>query len=908
MDKYEYKVRLDELTELVQLKNYRRAAELADEIDWSKVRNAKTLSMIADIYEAVERYDSCQAVLMQAYAHTTATRAVLGRLTDIAIKSKDVRSAEEFYNEFLEVAPNDAERYVFAYKIACLKDAPLPDRISILEELKEKEYTEMWAYELAVLYAQAGMREQCVETCDELVLWFGDGEYVERALDLKRTFQPLTPAQEAKFQRIRAKRGMVELNVPPQQEFTAEVASEVGVAEEGMATVTKFNTKNLEEEIARSMQQIMEATEENTVRDHLTSIRKIVQDIPYLEAEEDLSAASQKRIQSEVDSGLKNDFQEKLEEENVYGQYATPYDTFGVSGDTSGMSIEEILADWEKTKLAAQEAMAAADQKKLDLEKEQALAEANDILRRLQELVPIISSDNEEIPDANGKTVADELLAAEPIITDPEAAAAAAAAAGIEPEKKPETVFDFFDEDKVVAPHPEQNTRPLQQVASRVVNTVTNSNRVERTPVDRMANVETLGEWPDAGDAALEAALAREMQSESFRDGNAAGFPAAPGQNPMTEPFVAPESTPIPKPTVVPEPVAMPESSMEAESFAASESAAASGPGAVPEPKREAEAESVAAPTPFVATAPPMQDDFPEEEEMEAALLREAASAEPEPEPAAGYGQAPYRSMPTEPLPFYGNAAPPVPLTAEMEEIFSYFIPIPGMAEQLSQVLGVIVQSRGSSVTSATGNLIVQGEEGSGKTILATDLIKAAQIAMGLPDAKSAKINASALNKRSFSSLVPKIAGGYLIVEDAGKLDMQTIEEMSQAMDQNTGGMTVILEDDGAGIYQALSTSTAFAAKFTARIETPDFTIDELVSFGRSYVTEQECVMDEMAVLALYNRINNIQKLDRPTMLAEVKDIIDQAIDKAESGGLKKMFAKKYDENDYLILREEDFE
>ncbi len=891
MDKYEYKVRLDELTELVQLKNYRRAAELADEIDWSKVRNAKTLSMVADIYEAVERYDSCQAVLMQAYAHTTATRAVLGRLTDIAIKSKNVRSAEEFYNEFLEVAPNDAERYVFAYKIACLKDAPLPDRIAILEEMKEKEYTEVWAYELAVLYAQAGMREQCVETCDELVLWFGDGEYVERALDLKRTFQPLTPAQEAKFQRIRAKRGMVEVNVPPQQEFKAEVASEVGLAAEGAATVTKFNTKNLEAEIARSMQQIMEATEENTVRDRLSSIRKIVQDIPYLEAEEDLSAASQRRIQSEVDSGLKTDFQEKLEEENVYGQYVTPYDTFGVSGDTSGMSIEEILADWEKTKLAAQEAMAAADQKKLDLEKEQALAEANDILRRLQELVPIISSDSEEIPDASGKTVADELLAAEPIITDPEAAAAAAAAAGIEPERKPETVFDFFDEDKVAATHPEQNTRPLQQVASRVVNTVTNNNRVERTPVDRMADVETLEGWQDADPAALEAALAQEVQAVSF-----------PETNPMPETPGAPAPTVAPAPNPMPEPVVAPEPNRELGPVAAEASAA------VPELKADAATEPVTAPNSVFATAPPMQDDFPEEDEMEAALLREAASAEPAPEPAAGYGQAPYGSAPTEPLPFYGNAAPPVPLTPEMEEIFSYFIPIPGMTEQLSQVLGVIVQSRGSSVTSATGNLIVQGEEGSGKTILATDLIKAAQMAMGLPDAKIARINANALNKRSFVSLVPKIAGGYLIVEDAGKLDMQTIEEMSQTMDQNTGGMTVILEDGAAGIYQALSTSTAFASKFTARIETPDFTIDELVSFGRSYVTEQECVMDEMAVLALYNRINNIQKLDRPTMLAEVKDIIDQAIDKAESGGLKKMFSKKYDENDYLILREEDFE
>ncbi len=891
MDKYEYKVRLDELKELVQLKNYRRAAELADEINWNKVRNAKTLSMVADIYEAVERYDACQSVLMQAYAHTSASRAILSRLTDIAIKSKNVRAAEEYYNEFLELAPGDSERYVFAYKIACLKDAPLTDRIAVLEELKEKEYTEMWAYELAVLYAQADMREQCVETCDELILWFGDGEYVERALDLKRTFQPLTPSQEAKFQRIRARRGETEVNVPLRQEFTADVASAVGVADEASVSVSKFNTKNLQEEISRSMQQIMDATEENTVRDRLNSIRKIVQDIPYLETDEDLSYSSQREIQHAVDSGLKSDFQEKLAEENVYGQSVTSYDTYGSGGDTSGMSIEEILADWEKTKLAAQQAMEAANQKKLDMEKQQAIAEAGGILQRLEELMPILSASSEEISDAGGNTVAGELLAADPVITDPELAAAAAAeaaASGRSQEERPGTVFDFFDEDKQVSPSlQDQDTRPLQQMVSRVGSA---ANRTERNPLDPMADVESLEEWSEEDETALEAELAQELKMEGL------------GSLGLEEPAA-------PEPEMPQDAASQP--SMQADL-----------------PKEIAE-----------------DDFFDEEEEIEGieeALLREALNEQPEetpqplnrqpeeetqplnrqpeetpqpmPEPTPmpqtteGYEQETFHFEPTEPLNASMNAASPVALTDEMKEIFSYFIAVPGMPEKLSRVLGVLVQSKGTSVTSATGNLIVQGEEGSGKTILATDLVKAAQKAMGLDDAKIGKINASALNKRGFASFVPKIAGGYLIVEDAGILDMQTVEEMSQVMDQNTGGMTVILEDDSFRIRQVLTSNPAFAAKFTAKIDTPVFTIDELVSFGKSYATEQECVIEEMAVLALYNRINNIQTLDRPTMLAEVKEIIDQAIDRAESGGIKKLFAKKYDDDDFLILHEEDFE
>ncbi len=839
MDKYEYKLKLDELRELFQLKNYKGAADLADEINWQKVRNSKTLCMVADVYEAVERYDKCQEVLMQAYDHSSVGRNIVSRLTDIAIKSKDVASAEEYYNEFLELAPKDTQQYVFAYKIACLKNLPVTDRIAILEEFKEKEYSEMWAYELAVLYAQAGMREKCVETCDELILWFGDGEYVERALDLKRSFQPLTPSQEEKYQKLRSQRGMVEINLPPKKEdASAKTDGEGASAEEVKVTATKFNTQNLQEEISKSMQQIMEATEENTVRDRLNSIKKIVQDIPYLEGEEEVSISKREQIQEEVNEELKSDFQEKLVEETAYGHSTVQQSSESLFvEDTSGMSIEEILADWEKTKAVAQEAMAAAAQKKLDLEKEQALAEANEIMRRLEELVPILSATpGEDLPDSSEGTIADELLTAEPIITNPEEAEAAALAeaeaaaeaeiaAGIRGDSK----YDIFDQQPSgTLPEEEAVTRPIQEVITRA------THRPERNPQDKMADVESLEEWSE-----------EDEQEEFYDDDDEDEF----YDMEEDEPEEAPAASDIP----------------------------------------EQEEEVI-----------PQDDGFEQTSELDTEQIAQSRSAEPEPfeEPEG----SPYNA------PAGAAASDGVGLSDEIKDLFSYFIPIPGMSEQISQVLGNVVKIKSDAVTSSRGNVIVQGEEGSGKTILATDLIKASQKTMNREDDKIGKISADSLNTKSFDSLVPKIAGGYLIVEQAGNLNADTVAAMSQVMDQDTGGMTVVLEDDSAGIRRLLSLNPDFSAKFTERVKIPIFTIDELVDFGKSYALEQECEIEEMAVLALYNRINNIQKLDHPTTLTEVKEIVDQAITNAEGGGIKKLFAKKYNDEDYLILHEEDFD
>ncbi|MCC8081527.1 MAG: hypothetical protein LIO80_05925 [Lachnospiraceae bacterium] len=892
MDKYEYKLKLDQLKNLVEAKDYETAAEIANTINWKKVRNSKTLIMVSEIYENTKQYDACKDVLLQAYDHSSIGRNIVSRLVDIAIQSKNVTEAEEYYQEFLEASPKDNQRYIFAYKISCLKDAPLSDRIAILEEFKEKEYTEIWAYELAALYGQADMREKCVATCDELILWFGEGDYVEKALNLKRSFQPLTAAQEEKYQKLRSRRGMVEVNVPKKVE--AKISEDSGLPEITV-TASRFNTQNLQEELAKSMQQIMTATEKETVRDSMDNIKKIVQDIPYLNAEpgeESGAVFDREKINEQVDEGLKADFKELLGEE-ADGQISLqiPENTIHEQQIEGQMSIEDVLAEWEKTKHAAEAAIAAAEQKKLDMAKEQALSEANEIMARLQALFPLLSATpGEDIPK-EPDTVAATLI--------PE-----------ETDSKEESPVSE-ETDAVL------NTESAGDLADPATDSVDISDAGHEVVGAERSEAETAGmKLPDAEESVSEAVGAdRSNDSETV-------LKTAGTEEPDAE-FVAAELSDMEEPEPEAAAAELPDEIQSKPETVDSEVPNAS----TREMPDIASYEKKVQP---VAESPKFETPS-EDEELERILasatrmMMENSNVEvpvsggmpTEKMPAAEQTVMPDVATPEEILeePDSVDVAEYSPepkktgmLTEENSQLFSYFLPVPGMKEQIERVLEDADRYKSNSITSLRGNLLIQGEEGSGKTVLATSLIKAIQKIVGNEDAKIGKISAASLNKKDFAALVPKLAGGYLIVDRAGDLTRATAVRMSQIMERNTQGMVVILEDDSAGLRRAMDLDFSFAKKFTGKVKIPVFTIDELVDFGKSYAREMECVIEEMGVLALYNRINNIQKLDHPTTLTEVKDIVDQAIESAESGGLKKLFSKKYDENDYLILREKDFE
>ena len=936
MDKYEYKLKLEQIQNLFAAGDYLTAAEMADTINWKKVRSSTTLCMVGEIYEKTGKYDACREVLLQAYDHSPIGRNIVCQLAEVAIKAKHVDEAEEYYNEFLEIAPKDNMRYVLAYEISCLKDQPLTDRIAILEELKEHEYTEKWAYELAVLYGQAELRDKCVETCDELILWFGDGEYVEKALDLKRLYQPLTPAQEDKYKQFREKKGMVEISLPQSTERknvikemvkTAECTSEE--ASETTVTASKFNTSKLQEELAKSMRQIMNATEKETVADTMENIKKIVSDIPYLNGEHEEEAEhafDQEKINAQVDRSLKKDFHalmkeqeesEKEEQETQKQDIAkeevrenaddaqseikeikhTGEKTDAEEVASAQASIEEVLEEWKKTKRAAEAAMAAADQKKLEMSKENALLEAGQIMDRLKTLIPILSATPGEDLPVPEDTVAAKLASDDTMKAADEEAAENESAAAPEETENVEASDDIASEDENTAAKAEATDSDVD-VVMKSASAENSADQAETSAVEEADSdlaKEMAQENSEADDTADDTVSTDTSDSVVEEDIAAADILGVTREMPDLSAYQSRVSAETPDESAHTEAGDAETTDTEAASETVSVSI-----------ENQADENELH----VVESAP--------DEELEKMLVQATQMFVENANVEVPVGKAAAVSQDTGVLPEIKlpddlkEEQKAYELTEEQKELFSYFLPVPGMEDQIRQILLGAKSRLGNSVTSLTGNILIQGEEGSGKTVFATSLIKAIEKEVGNEDAKIGKISASSLNGKDFAALIPQIDGGYLIIDKAGELNRETALRMSQLMEQNTRGMVILLEDTRAGIRKAMQLDFGFAKKFTEKVDIPIFTIDELVEFGKSYAKEMECTIDQMGVLALYNRINNIQKLERATTLAEVKDIVDEAIENAEGGGIKKafgsIFSKKYNENDYLILHEKDFE
>lgn len=939
MDKYEYKLKLEQIQNLFAAGDYLTAAEMADTINWKKVRSSTTLCMVGEIYEKTGKYDACREVLLQAYDHSPIGRNIVCQLAEVAIKAKHVDEAEEYYNEFLEIAPKDNMRYVLAYEISCLKDQPLTDRIAILEELKEHEYTEKWAYELAVLYGQAELRDKCVETCDELILWFGDGEYVEKALDLKRLYQPLTPAQEDKYKQFREKKGMVEISLPQSTERknvikemvkTAECTSEE--ASETTVTASKFNTSKLQEELAKSMRQIMNATEKETVADTMENIKKIVSDIPYLNGEHEEEAEhafDQEKINAQVDRSLKKDFHalmkeqeesEKEEQETQKQDIAkeevrenaddaqseikeikhTGEKTDAEEVASAQASIEEVLEEWKKTKRAAEAAMAAADQKKLEMSKENALLEAGQIMERLKTLIPILSATPGEDLPVPEDTVAAKLASGDAMKAADEEAAENESAAAPEETENVEASDDISSEDETATAKAESTDSDVDAVM-KSTSAENNADQAETSVVEEADSdftremAQENSEADDTADDTVSTDTSDSVVEEDIAAAAAADISGVTREMPDLSAYQNRVSAETPDES----------GHTEAGDAETTDTEAASETVSVSMEDQADEDELH-----VVESAP--------DEELEKMLAQATQMFVENANVEVPVGKAAAVSQDTGVLPEIKlpddlkEEQKAYELTEEQKELFSYFLPVPGMEDQISQILLGVKSRLGNSVTSLTGNILIQGEEGSGKTVFATSLIKAIEKEVGNEEAKIGKISASSLNGKDFAALIPQIDGGYLIIDKAGELNRETALRMSQLMEQNTRGMVILLEDTRAGIRKAMQLDFGFAKKFTEKVDIPIFTIDELVEFGKSYAKEMECTIDQMGVLALYNRINNIQKLERATTLAEVKDIVDEAIENAEGGGIKKafgsIFSKKYNENDYLILHEKDFE
>lgn len=827
MDKYEYKLKLDQMKSLTAEGKYEEAAEIADTINWRKIKNINALVKVGEIYEKVGRYDESKDVLLTAYDKSPIGRMIIYRLAEVAVRTKSFDEAKEYYQEFVEIAPHDNLKYVLKYEISKAQGADIGTLIGILEELKEQEYSEEWAYELAYLYHKAGMSEKCIDACDELILWFGDGPYVERALELKMLYQPLTKQQEDKYRTFRQRHdGVVEVR-PEDPLESGEIVPEPVQIKDVKMSAERFNTQNLQEELQRSMQEIMNATEKEAVNDTMDNIKKLVEDIPYLQIPSEKEEVPQEEevyqhieTDEEIDNSLKSNFQEMLVDEDgqmsLYmqgGRVAEPQ----VSGQ---MSIEDVLAEWEKTKRAAEAALQEAEQRKLESAKARALQEAEELLGRLADVIPMLDS-------------------------------------GLTPK-------DLLDQ-KYLSKDGQPN--------DSAVSMVTNMNQFLQQEIDRLSNenaqmdeqLAAVGASP-VGDYMANAGVAAEDAAQNIV---AAGVQELMAEEELPE-------------IAMPEALAEADDTMEAGTSAEDVEAAILAETARQMAKESVEKEEL----PEIEL--PGDLDLGKEETAEEIL---PAIAEPE--------------------------AFEVPdtiskLSKELREIFTYFVPITGMEEQLCQALTGASQHLAKGATAGTGNMIIQGGSGSGKTVLATSMIKALQKETGKPNGKIGKIEASVLNQKDVAALLKKVAGGCLIIEKAGDLSRETALKLSLLLEQDTSGVLVIIEDTKHGIQKALSRDDGFAAKFSEKINIPIFTSDELVSFAKSYANELGYTIDEMGVLALYNSISNIEHADRETTLTEVKEIVDKAVAHSEKGGLKKAFSiitsRRYDEDDYIILREKDFD
>lgn len=860
MDKYEYNLKLDQIKALSAEEGYMSAAEIADSINWNKIKNVNTLVKIGEIYEKAERYQDARDILLMAYDRSPIGRMIIYRLAEVAIKMGDYDAATEYYDEFVEIAPHDDMKYILRYSIKKGQGASFDELITILEEYKDEEYTEEWAYELAYLYHKAGKADKCIDACDELILWFGDGPYVERALELKMLYQPLTKAQEEKYRRFKA-----EKEKPAKIKDEAEV-TEIGAMEmvKGGEIVhddvtipqitvnqEKFNTVNLQQEIAKGMQQIMEAKGKNEVADTMDTIKKIVEDIPYLKLEKEQEEYVKQPEETEhiatdeeIDGSLKLNFKELLGEDADGQMSMVMSEKTQLEHQITGqMSIQDVLEEWEKTRHAAEIALKEAEQQKLESAKARALQEAGDIMERL----------NDVIPKLDAGVTPKELLEEEYLKVPVDIIGQKAAVKEPEEEQKPDMQELYAEETVDEVQEPQEAP---EEAIEEAIEEVQESREVPEEAADEAR--EPVGEPEDI-------IMAEESEKDEILMQPTTMMPEITDDMLNVDDDTSDDETSQEK-----ENVSEKRDFDHVTSFIEQEIAkmTAKNPGL--EKKLD------------MAKTRKMPDiSLPEDldSEEDDSKLKETKHIKE--------------------------------LTSEQKAIFSYFIPVKGMEDQICKAYNAVLDHFNRKENASTGNLIIQGEQGCGKTMLATSFIKVLQKDGEQLTGKMGKIDAAALNKKDVQQVVRKITGGCLIIERAGDIDRSIAAQLSFLMEHDITGTLYILEDTSKGIKKALSMDEGFASKFTEKISVPIFTNDELVLFAKSYSAELGYKIDEMAILALHNRISNIERIDQATTLTEVKDIIDEAIDREAHSGLKKaisiLTARRYTDDDRIVLKEDHF-
>lgn len=867
MDKNEYRAKLEEINDLVDNQDYQGALKIVDTIDWRRVRSARTLCMIGEIYEANKRYEDSRKLLLLAHQRAPIGKTVLYRLVELSIKMGNYNEAADYYKSFVEISPNDNSRYILKYKLYRARRSPIEEQIQILQEYKEKEYTERWSYELARLYAKAGMKEECIETCDDLILWFSEGKYVTKAMELKMKFTSLTPQQQEKYENGSSKKIT---------ETAAKASAAVAAVSEAAANVVEKITPEEQEEIEKILNSVeLKIPEQEPAAEkpeHLQdkvaqNLRDVLQGSTADEAEE---------IAVAIDPAVKTSPEEKgyvvkdLEPEDL--SKTAGFKPFHIG---EGMTMQ-VKAEAPKSKMFDSKDFVPGSlqtsSKEFELDLEALLAEtANELAQAVAEE----TGNQEETTEESAEEVAEESVEevieeaveepVEEVIEEaveesraPEIAAEAvslcaalaakadefdALAAGM----TQEVVIKRDLEEPEVAEVQEEPVEVIPESEEEIL-------EQEETPEEIIEEaIETMEALSDAGESPVE--IVEELAEEL-------------------------ETTGLEEPETI-----------EAVETEVEEGATKEFP---VEKVKEALGEidlSKALEEELEDTISPKQDDS----HIKRVTGSVAANQERK---SAAFGTAVEGLMRHH-------------LTEEEHRrLFTYFFPIPGMSQQINEVLDT-AQESACSKTSQEGNIIVTGREGSGKTRLSEGLIKALCKERQMEGAKVAYITAEKLNKKDPVAVVGKLAGGFLVVENAGALKADVVENMSKAMEFKTNRLTVILEDLKPGIRSLQEKYPDFMKKFDSTIMIPVFTNDELVSFAKTYAKELGYKIDNMAVLALYTLIGENQNEENPVAVGTVREMMDNAIARASKKGRragKKVSKRHLDETGRIMLYEKDFD
>lgn len=822
LDKEEFRIKLEEINNLVEKKDYKGAMEVVDSIDWRRVKNVRTLCVVGEIYAANKRYNDSREIFLLAYHKAPIGKNILYRLIEISLKMGDIEEAMEYFEEFKEIAPNDNTRYVLKYKILRAKKASLNEQIAVLEEYKEKEFTEKWTYELAKLYYKAGNKEKCLEICDELILWFNEGTYVMKALDLKMRMGLLTGAEKEKYEK-------------------------------------QFIPKLLKPEEAKALKENMEKQEEKPAPEPEKPEIESIQ----IRNDKDLEGAE--TLQEKISKGIRDIFRAKRtsydefdeeEEENPEEEQKEMLKT--PSSEEEYDKVPELEEEFEKTKktepaetISEKQEEASAKEPSFDFSQTIKMPELN-IPRSMRNMMP------KEAPEVEAKPFEDK------------------------------ADFDFNLEDTILAAASAQG---IDIPEEKETPEIRKNHRKEEEKSEQVADLT----MDDLEEEIFSEEDLRQAEQEFMKGPSA----AQKEEVEIKLPFDMPPSKKEEK-TEIPD--------LESEDIIDSRFTA-----------DEEEDEDILGDVfgDDIQEEEEIFHDFSEEEEEipEEILPESMRSREDEPaldEELLSEEEELERFIDSMNMEEETDALKIVPrekeLRDEEKKLFTYFIKIPGMKEQLLEAL-LDAQLAAADKTSKTGNIVVMGGRETGKTRLISSLIPAVCKELNLEAANVAYIFAEQINGKDLRKIMKKLSGGFFVIEDANQLDQETAEQLNQIMEEETDGLTVILEDEKIGMRKMLARYPKLAKKFTSVINIPVFTNDELANFAKVYAKENGYKIDNMGMLALYNLIGINQKEDEPMNIGAVKNLIDAAISKSQGGRLfkKNTSKKRMDRDGYIVLYEKDF-